>query len=220
MLQGPKGPLNETYLGYLLQDGSNGAREYVDGLRDLAAKFIAGERWAKVTDYPGFANVQDLARMVAAGQAIPGEALAKFPEKIRENFRRVAAVQSGENDSQTRFSQSGRGTNQSDEENTRPTADDKARVKRLGEIVARALNTPEPDAGGAYRAVSLPGISDLRAIAAAFGKTVIGYRLAPVLSGQKKSVQHRRGWSEQFGQTYVSSGGLAAPHVSPDLKSH
>lgn len=78
----------------------------------------------------------------------------------------------------------GRGTTQGNEGSTQPTADDTVRVKRLGEIVSRALNTPEPEAG-AYRYVSLPGIGDLRAIAAAFGKTAIGYRLAPVLKGTK-----------------------------------
>jgi len=70
-------------------------------------------------------------------------------------------------------------------EDSSPTPDDIAKVKRLGAAVARALDIAEPDAAGAYRAVSLPEGSNLRAIASAFGKTIVGYSLSPVLKGKK-----------------------------------
>ena len=62
---------------------------------------------------------------------------------------------------------------------------DQQKVNQLSAIVAKELNVSEPDGGAAYRAVSLPGVGDLRAVAAAFGKTVVGYDLAPVLKGTK-----------------------------------
>ena len=79
----------------------------------------------------------------------------------------------------------GADTYTSSNENAQPSVIDHAKVKRLGALVARKLDTAEPDAAGAYRAVSLPGGGDLRTIASAFGKTAVGYRLAPVLKGKK-----------------------------------
>lgn len=92
VLRGPTGPINELHLGYLLRDGSPESIQYVDGLRDLVSKFVAGERWAKINDYPEFANIEDLVRMIVAGEAIPGAALDKFPEKIRANFSKAASI--------------------------------------------------------------------------------------------------------------------------------
>ena len=77
------------------------------------------------------------------------------------------------------------GQTQNNDANTKSTQDAQAKVKKLSTIVARALNTPEPDAAGAYRAVSLPEGGDLGTIASAFGKSAIGYQLVRVLKGKK-----------------------------------
>jgi hypothetical protein len=61
------------------------------------------------------------------------------------------------------------------------STEDIEKVNRLSAIVAKALNIGEPTEGSAYRAVSLLGGGDRRAIASAFWKTAVGYRLAPVL---------------------------------------
>jgi hypothetical protein len=65
------------------------------------------------------------------------------------------------------------------------STDDIEKGKRLSAVAAKALNFGEPTEGYAYRAVSLSGGGDRRAIASAFGKTAVGYRLAPVLKGKK-----------------------------------
>lgn len=85
----------------------------------------------------------------------------------------------------------------------KPSPSDQASVKRLGEVVARALNIAEPDANGAYTAVPLLQGSSLRTLAQAFGKTVVGYGLAPVLNGKKSPFSNIGGVS------------IAAPFNSP-----
>lgn len=64
-----------------------------------------------------------------------------------------------------------------------PTTDS-GKVARLSAIVGKALNASQPDGGAAYIPVSLPELDSLQSIAQAFGKSVVGYRLAPILRGK------------------------------------
>lgn len=83
-----EGNLNTRYAEYLLEQGAK--QEYVDRLRELVDKFKQGERFAKVTEYPDFADSEDLVRMLVNGQPIPGAALSKFPDHIRENLKALS----------------------------------------------------------------------------------------------------------------------------------
>lgn len=75
------GEVNEGYLEYI-----HATPEQVSMYKDLAQKWINGERWVSVNDYPGIAGIKDAALLVAAGKPIPEALFQRLPEQWREHL--------------------------------------------------------------------------------------------------------------------------------------
>jgi hypothetical protein len=78
---GPNGFVNEVFL-----DKQGFSEEVKSAYREASKRFAAGERFLKVTEFPLLANYSDLARLVQAGLPVPGAALDKMPQDVREQL--------------------------------------------------------------------------------------------------------------------------------------
>lgn len=67
------GTLNEQAMAHYGWDSKR-----VERAEDLAKKYMDGERWVEVNDYPEFTTFGDLARMAKGEMPIPGEALKQM----------------------------------------------------------------------------------------------------------------------------------------------
>lgn len=65
--------INEQYLEYLQRHGSDEA--YATQLREASKRAQRGERLLDIKEFPALARVSDVARLIVAGQPVPGDAL-------------------------------------------------------------------------------------------------------------------------------------------------
>jgi hypothetical protein len=108
---------------------------------------------------------------------------------IRKKYLTENGNANPDNRSGTKFSRTGQDNTKfatmTGQEAKYDSTENTEKVNRLSAIVAKALDTSEPDGRSAYVPFSVPSGGDLGTVAAAFGKTITGYRLAPVLRGTK-----------------------------------
>lgn len=62
------------------------------GYESLLSRYRGGERWASVVDHPELASPRDVARMVAAGQAVPGAAMDRLPAELQAHMKKWAGT--------------------------------------------------------------------------------------------------------------------------------
>lgn len=77
------GEINYKYLEYI-----KASAEQVKEYEGIVAQWKGGERWINVNDHPNIAGIKDAARLVAAGQPVPGALLNKLPADWQNNLKR------------------------------------------------------------------------------------------------------------------------------------
>lgn len=73
-------------INYDYMEHNNQPPEYVQMVKEIAAKWKDGERWIDVKDYPSLANFTDIARLVVAGKAIPGDIMGQLDDETKQAF--------------------------------------------------------------------------------------------------------------------------------------
>ena len=79
------GELNEQFIKY-----NKFTDKEISQIKELRDKWLAGEKYVNVYDYPNLANVKDAARLAINGLPIPEELLSRFPLDIQENIRKYS----------------------------------------------------------------------------------------------------------------------------------
>jgi hypothetical protein len=84
------GSVNYNYLEY-----SKATADEVKAYEEVAEKWKAGERWVSVNDYPQLAGLKDAARLVVAGQPVPGAILDKMPAEWQAHLTKYKPAGGG-----------------------------------------------------------------------------------------------------------------------------
>jgi len=86
------GEINVAHLNYWRGQGEH---EYADTLLELANKYLAGERWLRLSDYPRLARMDDILRLILAGKFVPEESFAVMSPTVRSRLQELARYMAG-----------------------------------------------------------------------------------------------------------------------------
>jgi hypothetical protein len=81
------GEINTAHIAYWRNKGESA---HADMLVDMVQKYLAGERWLRVVDYPRLAGMDDVLRLILAGHSVPEESFEALAPWVRGRLQEMA----------------------------------------------------------------------------------------------------------------------------------
>lgn len=90
--------INTAHIAYWHNQGESA---HADMLVDMANKYLAGERWLRVVDYPRLAGMDDVLRLILAGHSVPEESFDALAPWVRGRLKEMAHYMANKSGKQT-----------------------------------------------------------------------------------------------------------------------